>query len=110
MQADPNDRSGALWLVAALGIAFVYGFNLLFYTGSDLGHFQWKLEQGRFSLEMASNLVGEDFHVAGNSQHLRFDVDAKWRNASHWLIALPLWIPLVLVTILWIRAQLRRRK
>lgn len=93
----------------ALGIAGVYGFNLLFYAGSDIGYFRWKLEQGRFSLEMASNLVGEEFYIAGNSEHLRWDVDSKWRNASHWLIVLPLWIPLLLVLYLWIRALLRGR-
>ncbi|MFT5042445.1 MAG: hypothetical protein ACI8TX_003432 [Hyphomicrobiaceae bacterium] len=101
MRTEAGDRRrwSKLAVLGAIAIVALYLLNTAVYTGSDIGHFRWRLEHGRLLLHLADTNGRENFYVAANSEPLQFAIEGVWRSASNWSVTLPLWIPLLLITL-----------
>jgi len=99
-----------LGIVATLVLIALYPLNCLFYAGSSVGDFKWRLEHGRVRVRHSPAIREQSFYVAINSGPLRFGLSWRWNSTSDWTLFLPLWLPLMIVAVPTLWARARRKK
>ena len=84
------------WLPAAVIVALLYIANLPFYAGSSVGRrLSWRMEHGRLRVDFRpAGWATENFFIAINSEGLKFKPEWRVYSAGHWLVIVPLWLPL----------------
>jgi hypothetical protein len=88
----------AAWILtcAATLVALLYIASVPFYAGSSIGsRLNWRMEHGRLRIDFRpAGWITQYFFIAINSEGLKFAPEWRFYSAGHWLVVVPLWIPL----------------
>jgi len=111
--AESPGRGRTRWLAVAAAalVAVVYLANLPFYAGQTFeSGLQWRMEHGRLTISRNAALRGrpQSFWIDLNSEGLRWSAQWHRYRPAHWVLTIPLWIPLGLCLV-WCAVSWRRR-